>query len=307
MRKYWIIAFILLGISSVNCQLTIMSYNVENFFHPSVDSLNPDVEYTPKGSRCWSYSRFSRKAEQIARVIAASVPDGYPDLVALNEVESDSCLIRLCRKMPNYPYRFIHFDSPDRRGIDVALLYDSTRLCLLAARPVPVALPEAPTRDLLYASFLVDKSDTLHIIACHLPSQVGGYAASQWKRDSAKAVILHLTDSILAASATARIIVCGDMNMPPKDDLLQLRNLMLPLAQSGSGTHKFRGVWTCLDQFYVSEALLPDANACIFAARWLQEEDHRFLGLRPKRTYIGFKYSKSGFSDHLPILLHIGQ
>lgn len=307
MRKYGLILLLLAGIVPANCQLTIMSYNVENFFHPSVDALNPDVEYTPNGTRHWSYRRFSRKAEQIARVIATSVPDGYPDVVALNEVEDDSCLVRLCRKMPHYPYRFIHYDSSDKRGIDVALLYDSVRLSLLAARPVPVGLSETPTRDLLYASFLVDKTDTLHVVACHLPSQLGGFAASQWKRDSAKAIIRHLSDSVLAASPNARMVVCGDMNMPPKDDLYPLHNLMMPLVKSGVGTHKYRGIWTCLDQFYVSESLLNRSAARIADDRWLQDEDRRFLGLKPKRTFNGFRYNRNGFSDHLPILLHIGQ
>lgn len=310
MRKYWIIPLLLIGVSSAKCQLpiinsqlTILSYNAENFFHPSVDSLNPDKEYTPNGARRWTYVRFNRKAEQLARVIAASVPNGCPDIVALNEVESDSCLIRLRRKMPNYPYRFIHFDSPDKRGIDVALLYDTTRCRLLSSRPVPVVLPQTTTRDILYAVFLVDKTDTLHLIACHLPSQLGGYAASKHKRDTAKARIRHLADSVLMTSPSARIVVCGDMNMPPENDIPALHNLMT--GNRHLQTHKYRGIWTCLDQFYVSPSLLSNTTVRVLDYEWLQEEDRRFLGLRPKRTFVGFRYNKIGFSDHLPIMLTI--
>ena len=278
-------------------QTTIMSYNVENFFYPETDSLNPDVEYTPDGSRRWTYTRFYNKAEQIARVIANA---GQPSIVCLNEVEDANCLATLCRKMPHYPYRFIHFDSPDKRGIDVAILYDSTLFQLHNAHHFRVPLPEATTRDILYAQL-----NDLHILACHLPSQLGGAKATQHKREIARQTITQIVDSILRIDTLAQIIVCGDMNMSPADNLPSLHNKMLKMAKNGQGTHKYKGQWTCLDQFYVSDALNNNSTAEIFAPEWLQEEDRKFLGLKPKRTFIGFRYSRSGFSDHLPILLHI--
>ena len=281
--------------------ITIMSYNVENFFNPAVDSLNPDRDYTPSGLRHWSYARFHHKAEQIARVIASVEENAFPEVVVLNEVEDSTCLALLCHKMPNYPYRFIHFDSHDNRGIDVAILYDSIRVSPISSIPVTVSLPNAVTRDILYATLLVDKRDTLHVLACHLPSQLGGYSTSQWKRETAKSIMRHLTDSILLGSPATHIVICGDINMPPKDDILHLHNLMTMPA----GTHKFEGTWTCLDQFYVSESLLPVSCARIFDVDWLQEEDRKYLSVRPKRTFNGFRYNKNGFSDHLPILLII--
>ena len=297
-----LLLFILLLYSfSAFADITIMSYNVENFFNPAVDSLNPDIDYTPSGLYRWTYARFNRKAEQVARVIASVMTDSFPDLVALNEVEDAACLELLCRKMPNYSYRFIHFDGSDHRGIDVALLYDSVRISPISSRHVTVSLPQTSTRDILYASFLVDARDTLHVLVCHLPSQLGGYAASQWKRDSVKSVLHHLTDSIFVCSPSARIVICGDMNMQPKEDLLPLHNLMTMSA----GTHKYHGIWTCLDQFYVSESLFAFSYAKIFDATWLQEEDRKYLSVRPKRTFNGFRYNRNGFSDHLPILLTI--
>ncbi len=95
------------------------------------------------------------------------------------------------------------------------------------------------------------------------------------------------------------------MNMSPADNLPPLHNKMLQMAKKGQGTHKYKGQWTCLDQFYVSDALNNCSTAEIFAPEWLQEEDVKYLGLKPKRTFNGFRYSRSGFSDHLPILLHI--
>ena len=296
MRQFLTIIGLLLACATY-AQITIMSYNVENFFFPETDSLNPDFEYTPNGSRRWTYTRFHYKAEQIARVIANA---NHPQIVCLNEIEDDNCLKTLCRKMPHYPYKFIHFDSPDKRGIDVAILYDSTHFQLRQTHNYRVPIPETSTRDILYAQL-----NNLHLIACHLPSQLGGAKASQYKRDSAKHVIAHIVDSILRIDTLAQIIVCGDMNMAPTEDLPPLHNMMLQMAKKGQGTHKYKNQWTCLDQFYVSEPLNNCSTPEIFAPEWLQEEDRRFLGLNPKRTFIGFRYSRSGFSDHLPILLHI--
>ena len=296
MRQFLTIIGLLLACATY-AQITIMSYNVENFFFPETDSLNPDFEYTPNGSRRWTYTRFHYKAEQIARVIANA---NHPQIVCLNEIEDDNCLRTLCRKMPHYPYKFIHFDSPDKRGIDVAILYDSTHFQLRQTHNYRVPIPETSTRDILYAQL-----NNLHLIACHLPSQLGGAKASQYKRDSAKHVIAHIVDSILRIDTLAQIIVCGDMNMAPTEDLPPLHNKMLQIAKKGQGTHKYKNQWTCIDQFYVSEPLNNCSTPEIFAPEWLQEEDRRFLGLKPKRTFIGFRYSRSGFSDHLPILLHI--
>lgn len=298
MRQFLTIIGLLLACATY-AQITIMSYNVENFFFPETDSLNPDFEYTPNGSRRWTYTRFHYKAEQIARVIANA---NHPQIVCLNEIEDDNCLLTLCRKMPHYPYKFIHFDSPDKRGIDVAILYDSTHFQLRQAHNYRVYIPKTSTRDILYTQL-----NNLHLIACHLPSQLGGAKASQFKRDSAKHLIAHIVDSILRIDSLAQIIVGGDMNMAPTEDLPPLHNMMLQMAKKGLGTHKYRNQWTCLDQFYVSEPLNNCSTPEIFAPEWLQEEDRRFLGLKPKRTFIGFRYSRSGFSDHLPILLHISQ
>lgn len=298
MRQFLTIIGLLLACATY-AQITIMSYNVENFFFPETDSLNPDFEYTPNGSRRWTYTRFHYKAEQIARVIANA---NHPQIVCLNEIEDDNCLKTLCRKMPHYPYKFIHFDSPDKRGIDVAILYDSTHFQLRQTHNYRVPIPETSTRDILYAQL-----NNLHLIACHLPSQLGGAKASQYKRDSAKHVIAHIVDSILRIDTLAQIIVCGDMNMAPTEDLPPLHNMMLQMAKKGQGTHKYKNQWTCIDQFYVSEPLNNCSTPEIFAPEWLQEEDRKFLGLKPKRTFIGFRYSRSGFSDHLPILLHISR
>jgi hypothetical protein len=198
----------------------------------------------------------------------------------------------------------VHYESDDERGVDVALLYDSTKVKVLKSKPLKVDLNGDRTSDVLYACCLLNKRDTIHAMVCHLPSQLGGGATTHWKRQAAKQVIQQQIDSIYSVQQEATIVVMGDMNSEAKDDLQGMNNLMIGLAKEGKGTHKYHGIWSCLDQFYVSSRLLEKAGARIFAPAWLQEEDTKYLDLQPKRTYVGFRYH-DGYSDHLPIVLKI--
>ena len=149
------------------------------------------------------------------------------------------------------------------------------------------------------------KADTIHFFVCHMPSQLGGATETAWKRDQAKRVLQRAVDSVLAADINAKIVVMGDMNSAPKEDLAGLRNRMAKgERREARGTHKYQGRWTCLDQFYTSPALDSISDVRIYDAEWIQEPDEKYLGLRPKRTFVGFRYQE-GFSDHLPIVLVI--
>ena len=160
---------------------------------------------------------------------------------------------------------------------------------------------ELITRDILYVQARVDKKDTLHLFVCHLPSQRGGAAESEWKRKIAKEVLQSAIDSVYLAFRDPKIIVMGDFNSEPKEDLRGVKNRMKELT----GTHKYQGRWTCLDHFYTSPSLDSLSRAEIYNAAWIQEPDDKYLDLRPKRTYNGFRYQKDGFSDHLPIVLTV--
>jgi endonuclease/exonuclease/phosphatase family metal-dependent hydrolase len=157
------------------------------------------------------------------------------------------------------------------------------------------------TRDILYVQARVDKKDTLHLFVCHLPSQRGGAAESEWKRKIAREVLQGAIDSVYEACPNAKIIVMGDFNGAPKEDLMGVKNRMKELT----GTHKYQGRWTCLDHFYTSPTLDSLSRAEIYNAAWIQEPDEKYLDLKPKRTYNGFRYQKDGFSDHLPIVLTV--
>ena len=283
----------------------IVSYNVENFFHPEHDSLKNDWEFTKEGTRHWNYTRYNTKAENIARVIVNMSGWDTTAIIGLCEVENEKCVKSLCWYLKNYGYRYIHYESKDERGIDVALLYQPKLFQVIQSKPLFVELKDSDyTRDILYVEGVYNQMDTLYLMLCHLPSQLGGEKASEWKREKAKAVIQHTTDSILSIHTTAKIVVMGDMNTSPKEDIQGLNNLMLPIQKHQKGTHKYQGIWTCLDQFYISNALLEHTKAYIYDAEWIQEEDKKYLGLKPKRTFIGYRYQK-GFSDHLPIYLDI--
>jgi len=290
--------------------IRIVSYNVENFYHPSHDTLTNDLEWTQDGERHWSFIRYNHKAENIAKVITNIGEWDGVDIVGLCEVENKACLKKLCYLLSRDAYDFVHYDSPDQRGIDVGLLYRRERFDTLSSRPISVDLGELSTRDILYVclcSRTVEiPKDTFHLFLCHFPSQLGGSADTEWKRVAARTVLQNAIDSVLALQSQAKIIVMGDMNSTPKQDLRGVENRMIDLQKSGVGSHKWQGRWTCLDQFYTSPSLCEASEVRIFSPEWILETDEKYLGLKPKRCYVGFRYQK-GYSDHLPVVLTINQ
>ena len=303
--------------------LRIVSYNVENLFHPKHDSIcldsttfieKDDYEWTPDGERRWSYTRYYRKVENIARVLTNIGEWDGVDIVGLQEVENALCVKRLCYTLRPGEYDFVHYESPDPRGIDVALIYKKSRVDTIATRAIRVSASlkdgmsaakplngELITRDILYVQALVDKKDTLHFFVCHLPSQRGGAAESEWKRKIAREVLQGAIDSVYLAFRDPKIVVMGDFNSEPKEELRGVKNRMKELT----GTHKYQGRWKCLDHFYTSPSLDSLSRAEIYNAAWIQEPDEKYPDLKPKRTYNGFRYQKDGFSDHLPIVLTV--
>ena len=294
--------------------IVIVSYNVENLFHPAHDTVagieKEDYEWTPDGERHWSYARYYRKEENIARVLTNIGEWDGVDVVGLQEVENALCVKRLCYTMRRNAYDFVHYESPDRRGIDVALMYKKSRVDTIQTRAIPVKLSQTTsnpqtTRDILYVCARVDKRDTIHFFVCHMPSQRGGKAESEWKREAAKQVLERAIDSVYATNPDAKIIVMGDMNsgdLKVKGLKDKWTNDKRPMTNDQSGTHKYQGQWTFLDHFYVSPSIDSLSHARMYDPEWIQEPDEKYLGLKPKRTYNGFSY-QNGYSDHLPIIL----
>ena len=295
--------------------LRVVSYNVENLFHPKHDSIlidsiwveKDDYEWTQDGTRHWSYARYGRKVENIARVLTNIGEWNGVDAIGLQEVENTLCMKRLCRIMGSEKYDFVHYESDDPRGIDVALIYKKASVDTILTKSISIHNPYLRTRDILYVCAQVHRQDTIHFFVCHLPSQRGGKAESEWKRKAAKEVLQKAVDSVFSVHPEAKIVVMGDMNSAPNDDLRGLKNKALtglPIKGMRKGTYKYHGQWTCLDQFYVSPALDSICTMKIYDAEWIMETDEKYMGLKPKRTYNGWKY-QNGYSDHLPIILDV--
>ena len=303
---FLIVAFLIQSAVFSQDSLIVVSYNVENLFDYEHDTLKNDSSFLPEGNHHWTYHRYQTKLDRIAQVIVNIGGWESAMLVGLCEVENERCLRDLCYRLKRFHYKYVHYESGDERGVDVALLYDSTKVKVLDSKPLFVSLNGDMTRDILFVEALVGGKDTLYTMVCHLPSKLGGSAATEWKRKAAKQVILQQVDSILKVDSNASIVVMGDMNADPKDDLQGMNNLMIGWERVGKGTHKYQGMWSCLDQIYVSDALKGSAPATVFSPNWLLDEDTKYLDYQPKRTYVGYRY-KGGYSDHLPVVLKISK
>lgn len=308
MRFFLIGIVVLAGFLTASADsLCVVSYNVENLFHPDKDSITDDAEWTPDGERHWSFARYNRKVENIARVLTNIGEWSGVEVVGLQEIENAAVVKKLCYTLRRGEYGFVHYDSPDRRGIDVALIYKKSRIDTLSSKAISIQHSDLRTRDILYVSALVDKKDTVHFFVCHLPSQRGGAAESAWKREAAKETLQQAVDSVLAVNKDAKIIVMGDMNsegLEIRELVDKIANSQQLTANSQNGTHKYQGRWTYLDHFYVSPSINEVSTARVYDAEWIQENDEKYMGLKPKRTYNGFTY-QNGYSDHLPIVLMV--
>ena len=315
MRRYVIHITLLLSIfAGTLCaadDFIVVSYNVENLFDTHHDSLKLDSAYLEGGEYRWSYTRYRRKIENISRVIANICEWSTPSLIGLCEVENEHCVRDLVfGALKSYRLRYVHYEGPDVRGVDCALLYNPDVFELIASQPIHVPLPdnERPTRDILYAKGIAKLSsqtrDTLHVFVCHLPSQRGGAAATDDKRQAARKTIQHVVDSLQQVDSTAKIIVMGDMNSQPADNIGGLHNLMTDMPDD-TGSHKWHGTWTHLDQFYASQSLMPFiVTTYIYKSSEILCEDDKYGGNKPFRTYSGPVYL-GGYSDHLPIVMRI--
>ena len=303
-------------------------YNVENLFDLIDDPVKLDEEFTPLGKKKWTEERYREKMEHLDRVIGAM---GYPDILGLCEVENEAVLQDLIRTngMIERTYAILHTESPDARGIDVALLYNSA-VCQVLNHdyiriefPIEV-VPDEPgytSRDILHAQLLFLGRDTLDVYVNHWPSRYGGLEKSQPKRVHVANHLRVEIDELLEQRPQAKIIIIGDLNDEPDNISVQkvlgalmpgdaihpnlLYNLMAVQDAVGYGTYNYRGNWNMLDQIIVSGNLLnPKAKLQVLEPRillrpWMLYKHDRF-GYGPTRSYGGPNYY-GGYSDHLPV------
>ena len=333
---------LMLALAGPADSLKVMFWNLENYFDWRNDSTSvADAEFSSQGARRWTRKRFYAKTNAIAKAILwasssaegveASGSDnfpgtkkgpmspeshhlpsvnGVPDIIGLAEVENAFVLRRLldATALRKLDYRIVHFESPDPRGIDVALLYRSSRLELLDARPCHLYAADSTvlaTRDILLARFIGPEGGDIAFLVNHHPSKYGGVAVSEPRRQIAVRRLKELADSLQGIGLT-HILAMGDMNDTPANPVYKrleptLVNLAEPLYRQGEGTIKYDGAWELIDMFFASSATNTGPMK-ILRIPFLTTQDTAHAGTKPLRTYSGPGYL-GGVSDHCPIIV----
>jgi len=306
---------------------TVVFYNTENLFDTKDDPAVYDEEYTPTGSKEWTLKRYQKKVNNIAKVVSSADPEGLPEIIGLAEVENKAVLKSLLgtKHFSGGYYGIVHEDSPDMRGIDVALLYKADAFNLMHDEFIPVQFPfdpESKVRDILYAKGVAGQ-DTMHFFVNHWKSRSGGREETEEKRVFSARILKSKIDSILNKNSDAKIIAMGDFNDEPTNKSLskilgaknpdkataekRLYNLLYPKDKQGKGTYNYQSEWFMLDNLIVSSACMKGADYTIsqedvriFDPPWVLY-DHPKAGMEvPNRTYGGDNYF-GGISDHLAI------
>ncbi|MHC1731870.1 MAG: endonuclease/exonuclease/phosphatase family protein [Bacteroidales bacterium] len=305
-------------------ELTVMFYNVENLFDTVDDTLKNDDEFLPWGERRWTESRYHKKLNAIARAVAAAGEWELPALIGLCEIENDEVLKALVYGtiLSAGNYGIVHRDSPDPRGIDVALLYRRDHFTVAGVESwLPESLHGDPvlTRNILYVK-MANGPDSLHLILCHLPSRRGGVLAAEELRERMIKLAAGRIDSIVNASyGETGIIVMGDFNATPDERLMSaltdggnLINISAERAGQGKGSYRYQGTWEMIDQILVSPQLIDTASVFsilpgsfrVMDVPFLLTDDETYPGTKPFPAYGGFRWT-GGYSDHLPVMVRI--
>lgn len=310
----------------------VIFYNTENFFDTIKDPIKDDAEFTPEGKDHWTAERYQHKLDNISRVLAVICAADVPLVIGLAEVENKKVSEDLISQpaLRKYPLGVIEEDSPDPRGIDVALLYNKQLMAVISTELLTVKLPDQDrgTRDILYVrARIVGADGEFHFFVNHWPSRRDGKDKSQSRRFAAATVLKSKISTITAADTNARIVILGDLNDNPTDssvaqilganplteplDHTKLYDLMMKPFLDGKYTLKYRQENDVFDQMIVSETVIDKSSAVhvrgsvgnIFKERWMLY-DHPKYGEIPNRTYSGPKYY-GGFSDHLPVYMDL--
>jgi predicted extracellular nuclease len=315
----------------------IAFWNVENLYDTIDDPAVKDEEFLPSAKNAWTSQRYNTKLKNTAEVILKLNDGAGPDILGMAEVENKNVLVDLTTKtaLKKQKYGIVHYDSPDQRGIDVALIYKTKSFKVLSSTHVPVMLQPnpgdsavpRPTRDILVVRGILNKKDTICILVNHWPSRLGGTEQSQPKRMAAAHTVQRICDSLTKLYPDGKILAIGDFNDEPTDESLRslnilslaerpygafvpiFSNMMDSIKASGDGTHYYKKEKSCLDQILVTHNLREKKSyyvtqAFIFKPEWIFAEVYKGDGLSPKRTWAGSRYI-GGYSDHLPVYVKL--
>ncbi|MEP2278647.1 endonuclease/exonuclease/phosphatase family protein [Maribacter sp.] len=314
---------------------TIAFYNLENLFDTKNDSLIYDEDRTPEGKDNWTEERYLAKIEHMSKVISeigSADNKTAPDIIGVCEVENLDVVEDLIHheNLAKYNYGIIHFDSPDERGIDVALLYKKSAFVPVNFNSHRLLLFNLEgkrdyTRDQLIVQGLLD-NEKIYFMVNHWPSRSGGEARSRRFRLEAAKLNKRIIDSVQRQDINAKIISMGDFNDDPIDpsfkkilkveknyknlDSLSLYGPMEKLFKKGRGSLAYRDKWNLFDQLYMTSTLINEERKSysfwkvgIFTPSYLMDPKGKYEGY-PLRTYAGGSYI-GGYSDHFPVYLHL--
>ena len=309
-------------------------YNLENLFDTLDQEGVRDFEFTPAGDLGYDTEMYYAKLGNLSKVISEMATDITPDglsMLGVAEIENRSVLEDLV-KQPSLAarnYQIAHFDSPDRRGIDVGLLYQEKYFKVESSKNIRLYdLYYADgdtvlTRDILWVSGKYD-GETMHVFVNHWPSRRGGEAASAPLRNAAALKFRQTADSIQLADPTAKIVMMGDLNDDPtspslakvveaKSSINKVKkdgyyNPMAALYRKGLGSNAYRDKWSLFDQIVVNDELVKKGaqgwryyQTQIYNPPYMYQKTGRFRGY-PFRAFVGGRYM-GGYSDHFPVYM----
>lgn len=306
---------------------SVAFYNLENLFDTIHDDGKNDYDFLPDGRYAWNTTKYEAKLKNLAHVLSelsrGKVPQG-PACIGVAEVENKRVLNDLLKQPAFAQYKYVHYEGPDERGIDCALLYDSLQFQVKHSKLVYSAPFEGDTTDLTRGFLVVDGSlagERLCLIVNHWPSRGSG---EEYRIHAARQV-KALKDSLFREDRHLKLIVMGDLNDDPMDESLQVlgarkdreqvgeQEFYNPwwktLEDDGIGTLCYRGKWNLFDQIVLTRPLLEgqggllyDGNE-VFRPDYLFQHDDKYEGY-PLRTHGGRKWL-NGYSDHLPTIVYL--
>jgi len=310
-------------------------YNLENLFDLDDDEGVRDTEFTAAGKNNWTAEKYAEKLGHLDDVLSEIGTEVTPDglsIIGVSEIENRSVLEDLVKqpKIADRNYKIIHFDSPDKRGIDVALLYQAKYFQPLMSKVIPFDMvkPDGDTvftRDILMVEGQYD-GELVTFLVNHWPSRSGGEARSRYLRNHSATHCKAVIDSIEATRPGAKVIVMGDLNDDPVSPSVKkiLRatgkvnkvkkgltfNPMYSFFKKGIGTTAYQDAWSLFDQVILSRGFVKKNQqgwrfykAGIYNPRYLVQKTGRYQGY-PFRTFAGGNYL-GGYSDHYPVYTYL--
>lgn len=305
-------------------------YNVENLFDTINDPNKNDEQFLPDGDYRWNSEKYYQKLDRISQVIQEmSKMDGGLVALGVSEVENEQVLLDLLstERLKPLGLKVCHHESPDRRGVDVSLIYNPQRFCVIDTAAYPLVVPNQPefiSRDQWLVTGILDKTDTLYILVNHWPSKAGGEKRSLPGRIAAGSLSHTIAQEVFQKHPGAKFILMGDLNDNPNSKAMMeylgtkvrtkgltnndLYNPMWKMFQDGIGSYAYRDSWEMLDNIIISGGLVyPRANtykyngAFVFRKDFMITKSGSYMGY-PWRMYAGGIY-QGGYSDHFPVYI----